>query len=109
MSHNIDIDRRICKDTTAYNIEHQLPDGTFITLDRERFEAPEIIFDPSKYGLEAPGIAEMVAESIGQCPMDCRKELYGSVLTSGGTSMFPGFSTRLGNELENIWMDKHKN
>ena len=65
MSHDIAIDRQICKDTTAYNIEHQLPDGTFIPLDRECFEAPEIIFDPSAYGLEAPGVAEMVAESIG--------------------------------------------
>ena len=107
MSHDIDIDRQICKETTAYNVEHQLPDGTFITLDRERFEAPDIIFNPFAYGLEAPGVAEMVTESIQQCPVDCRKELYSSVLTSGGTSMFPGFSTRLANELEKLWLAGH--
>ena len=55
--------------------------------------------------MEAPGVAEMVHESISACPMDCRKALYGSVLTSGGTSMFPGFSTRLENELTRLWLE----
>ena len=59
-------------------------------------------------GLESPGIAEMVTESISLCAIDTRKELYKSVLTSGGTSMFPGFSTRLENELTNLWLERDK-
>jgi len=55
-------------------------------------------------GLEADGVGEMVHEAIKDCPVDCRKLLYRTVLTSGGTSMFPGFSTRLENELETLWL-----
>ncbi len=54
------------------------------------------------------GVGEMVYDAISECPMDTRKTLYGTVLTSGGTSMFPGFSTRLENELEKIWMGNNK-
>ena len=36
--------------------------------------------------------------------MDCRVSLYESILISGGTSMFPGYSTRLENDLKEIYM-----
>lgn len=83
-----------------------MPDGSWITLDRERFEAPEIIFNPAKYSFdmsESPGVAEMVVDSVQGCPVDCRRQLYESIMTSGGTSMFPGFSTRLENDVKKFW------
>jgi actin-related protein 2 len=55
-------------------------------------------------GMEADGVGEMCHEAIKDCPIDCRKALYSTVLTSGGTSMFPGYSTRLENELEKLWL-----
>jgi len=36
--------------------------------------------------------------------MDVRKILYKNILISGGTSMFPGYSTRLENDLKEIYM-----
>ena len=41
-----------------------MPDGQIIKLGRERFEAPEILMDPTKAGLETIGCGEMVFKSI---------------------------------------------
>ncbi len=38
--------------------------------------------------------------------MDCRRDLYESILISGGTSMFPGFPTRLDEDIRNIYKSK---
>jgi len=35
--------------------------------------------------------------------MDVRKDLYANIIISGGTSMFPGFSTRLENDVRDIY------
>ena len=104
MSHDLNIDQQICKETTCYNVEHQLPDGSWINLDRERFEAPEIIFNPYKMGLETDGVGEMILDSCFHCPTDTRRTLYSKILTSGGTSMLAGFSTRLENEITKLWL-----
>lgn len=37
--------------------------------------------------------------------MDVRKSLYGNILISGGTSMFPGYSTRLENDIRRIYTE----
>jgi len=39
---------------------YYLPDGSQISLGIERFMAPEIMFNPSKIGLEAPSVQEMI-------------------------------------------------
>jgi len=50
----------MAKDTTVLNKEYVLPDGTNITLGRERFMAPEILMDPSLIESEDLGLAEMI-------------------------------------------------
>jgi len=35
-----------------------------IKIDRERFEAPELLFNPNKGGFECPGTSEMVYNAI---------------------------------------------
>ena len=37
--------------------------------------------------------------------MDTRKELYKSIVISGANTMFPGFSSRLQNEIERIYKE----
>jgi len=62
----------------------------------------------SKYLLEEDilryyaGIPEMVWDAIGKCPVDIRKDLYGAVILSGGSTMFPGIADRLQQELVNL-------
>lgn len=45
-------------------IEYILPDGATVDIKTEHIEAPEILFSPSKIGLEYSGIHEIVYNSI---------------------------------------------
>lgn len=55
-----------------------------------RFRAPEALFQPSFLGLEASGIHETTYNSIMKCDLDIRKDLYGNIVMSGGTTMYNG-------------------
>ncbi|CAD6273341.1 unnamed protein product [Miscanthus lutarioriparius] len=64
---------------------------TGIVLDSgdERFRCPEVLFQPSMIGMEAAGIHETTYNSIMKCDVDIRKDLYGNIVLSGGSTMFP--------------------
>ncbi|KAF8312521.1 actin-like ATPase domain-containing protein [Clavulina sp. PMI_390] len=62
---------------------------------RER--AAEMLFDSGD--LDESGCAELILDSLLKTPVDLRKELAGSIVVSGGTSMLPGFITRLHMEI----------
>jgi len=40
--------------------------------------------------------------SIFKCDLDIRRDLYGNVVLSGGTTMFPGISDRMQKELTSL-------
>merc|ERR1712238_607374 len=50
-------------------------------------------------GLEMDGIADSTFATIMRCDVDIRKDLYANVVLSGGTTMFPGISERMGKEI----------
>ena len=64
VSYDIDSDRKLDKETTYYNTMHKLPDGRKIRISNEKFEAPEILFNPFLIQNEMPGIHEMLYNSI---------------------------------------------
>ena len=49
----------------------------------------------------------MVFNSINKCAMDVRKSLYGSIVLSGASTMFPGYASRIKNEVKNIYTKKN--
>lgn len=59
-SGDIRVDRKLARETTCHEIEHKLPDGSKIKIGKERFEAAEILFDPSYVGKEDLGCSEIV-------------------------------------------------
>ncbi|XP_062518457.1 actin, clone 302-like [Corticium candelabrum] len=79
--------------------QYELPDGQIITLGTERFRCSEGLFNPSLTGVEAPGIQSAMFDSVQKCDVDMRRDMYGNILLSGGSTMFPGFSDRLRVEL----------
>ena len=64
VSCDIDSDRKLDAETTYYNSIHKLPDGRKIRISNEKFEAPEILFNPNLIKNESPGVHEMLFYSF---------------------------------------------
>jgi actin-related protein len=79
--------------------QYELPDGNVITIGNERFRCPEVLFQPSFIGKEAAGIHDTTFQTIMKCDVDIRKDLYGNIVLSGGTTMFPGIAERMTKEI----------
>ena len=64
VSCDINSDRKLDLETSFYNSESKLPDGRKIHISNEKFEAPEILFQPYLVQNEMPGVHEMLYNSI---------------------------------------------
>ena len=64
VSCDVESDRKLEAETTYYNSYTKLPDGRKIRISNEKFEAPEILFQPSLIQNEMPGVHEMLYNSI---------------------------------------------
>ncbi|XP_010507695.1 PREDICTED: putative actin-9 [Camelina sativa] len=71
-----------------------------VLLDQTKFRCPEVLFQPSLImGKESPGIHEATRNSIMKCAVNTRKDLYGNILLTGGTTMFQGIKERMTKEI----------
>ncbi|KAL7598748.1 hypothetical protein Lser_V15G22355 [Lactuca serriola] len=87
------------KTTSSFDKNYELPDGQVITIGAERFRCPEVLFQPSLIGMEAAGIHEMTYKSVIKCDIDLRRDLFGHIVLSGGSTMLPGFADRMTKEI----------
>ncbi|KAL1824736.1 hypothetical protein DCAR_0312837 [Daucus carota subsp. sativus] len=116
-----DIKECVCRapdtpyDETSYSnipmTPYELPDGQTIEIGADRFKTPDVLFNPSLVqtipGMEsyadiaasARGLPQMVIESINKCDVDIRRELYSSILLSGGTASMQQLKERLEKDL----------
>jgi actin beta/gamma 1 len=103
----LDYDDEMEKSETSSELEqnYELPDGQVITVGAERFRAPEALFQPQFLGLEQEGIHKLTFSSIMKCDVDIRKDLYGNVVMSGGTTMYQGIPERVQKEVKNLAPD----
>jgi len=80
--------------------KYVLPDGTELNIGSARFIAPEVLFNPSIIGAEYGGIQDCIYDCIHKCDLDLRKDLYKTVVLSGGTTNVKNFGRRLVTELQ---------
>ena len=78
---------------------YELPDGNHALIKYPRIECPEALFTPSIVYKNGIGIAQALYNSIQRSDFDIRKDLYNSIILSGGTTMFSGFEERLTKEI----------
>merc|ERR1712154_558061 len=65
--------------------QYELPDGQVITI-----------------GNEIEGVHRTTYDSIMKCDVDIRKDLYGNIVLSGGTTMFDGIADRMQQEITDL-------
>ena len=107
VSYDLKKDRKLAQETTVVDKEYRLPDNNLISVGRERFEAPECLFNPLLIDVESGGISDLIYESICESPIDCQKALFGNITLAGGTTMFPGLSSRVEKDIKELFiMDK---
>ena len=94
----------LAQETTVLMEKFSMPDGTIIKLGRERFEAPEALFQPSLVDKDGDGMADMVFNMIQASDVDCRAEYFKHIVLSGGTSMYPGLPSRLEQDLKALYL-----
>ncbi|CAD8043589.1 unnamed protein product [Paramecium primaurelia] len=87
---------------TSHNSSYILPDGNKIQIKEQKYQCPEILFNPNKAGYELPGIHEITYQSISKSDRDIQQQLYNNIVITGGTTLFPGLQERLLKEIENL-------
>ncbi|KAF9898346.1 actin [Lobosporangium transversale] len=88
--------------SSALDKTYELPDGHLVTLTSECFRTPEALFQPSLFGHEGDGIHVAISKSIMASDIGIRRELYGNVVLSGGTTMYSNLGDRIQNELAKL-------
>ncbi|KAL0671711.1 hypothetical protein Bca4012_034415 [Brassica carinata] len=99
IAHDLDQEMKRATASSAIDRTYELPDGQVVTIGAERFRCPEALFQPSLVDMETCGIHETTYNSIMKCDVDIRKDLFGNIVLSGGTTMFPGLADRMSKEM----------
>ncbi|XP_036137497.1 actin-like protein 9 [Molossus molossus] len=78
----------------------KLPDGQMVTLGKELFQCPELLFSPPEIpGLSPVGVPAMAKRSLNKVPPEVRADIAQNVLLCGGSSLFTGLEDRFRKEL----------
>jgi len=106
VAYDVQQELKLSQETTYVSENYTLPDGRIIKLGSERFEAPEILFQPHLINVEGHGIAELLFTTIQSAEIDIRSELYRHIVLSGGSTMYPGLPSRLEKEIKQLFLER---
>ncbi|ORZ31943.1 actin family [Catenaria anguillulae PL171] len=106
VAYDLPLEQKLATETTVLVEQYTLPDGRVIKIGQERYEAPEALFQPHLVDVDSVGIAEVLFNAINACAVDNRPDLYKHILLSGGTTMYPGLSSRLEKEMRQLYLER---
>ena len=90
-------ERYVADKTNCVSMSVALPDKTLV-MNKERFLAPEILFQPHFMGdasSDSLGVSGLISDAVAGSPIDLRSGFYNSIILTGGTSLTRGFGERL--------------
>ncbi|TFF85343.1 MAG: actin, cytoplasmic 2 [Promethearchaeota archaeon] len=93
---------RYAQKYTGVEKDYLLPDGNTLTIDIERFLAPEVLFNSSVIGKEIPPVNQVIVDVISKCELDLQRALYSNIILSGGSTMYQGLKERLTSEISKM-------
>ncbi|MFW9991622.1 MAG: actin, cytoplasmic 2 [Candidatus Odinarchaeota archaeon] len=79
--------------------KYTFPSGETVIIGKERFIAPEMLFNPAIVGKEDQPVGDAIVNSIMANSVDIRRKLCENIVLTGGSSLFPGLKERLHKEL----------
>lgn len=106
VAYDVEQEQKLSLETTVLMEPYTVPDGRIVKLGAERFEAPEILFQPHLIGVEKMGLSELLFNVIQSADIDTRLEFYKHIVLSGGTTMYPGLLSRLEREVKQLYLDR---
>jgi len=98
--------KRIKEGLTKYDRIVDLPDGTSLKVNQERFLLAEPLLNPKLIHIDYVNLAEAIAKVIRSWDRENWEELVPSIIISGGTSLITGLNERLELELKNYFSEK---
>jgi len=106
VGYDLELEKRLSLETTVLVKTYTLPDGRVIRIGGERFEAPEVLFQPHLIDVEGGGMADQLFDCINKADVDTRPEFYNHIVLSGGSTMYPGLPSRLEKEIRRLYLEK---
>lgn len=106
VGYDMGLEKRLAQETTVLVEQYTLPDGRVIRVGGERFEAPEVLFEPHLIDVEGGGMADQLFDCINKADVDTRPEFYNHIVLSGGSTMYPGLPSRLEKEIRRLYLEK---
>jgi len=105
VAYDPEAERRLARETTLVDRQYVLPDSRTMRVGAERFLAPEILFTPALGGYgDGDGLADLVFNTIRKSDIHVQKDYFQQIVLSGGTTMFPGMSSRLEKDLRALYL-----
>jgi len=106
VGYDLPLEKRLAQETTVLVENYTLPDGRVIKVGGERFEAPEVLFEPHLIDVEGGGMGDQLFDCINKADVDTRPEFYKHIVLSGGSTMYPGLPSRLEKEVRLLYLEK---